>query len=171
VLRVCNEFDFRVPDDIAVIGIDDDPVICQMCTPTLSSIGANVRAIGYRAAAMLHGMITRGESPPPVTFVEPGSVQPRASTAMLAVADADVAAAMRFLREHACEPITIPHVATTLGISRHLRNTSASPPASIAAPTALIPSVPSAQFARLVHDEPTTSPLAPRVLRRNGFLS
>lgn len=137
VLRVCNEFDFHVPDDIAVIGIDDDPVICQMCTPTLSSIGANARAIGYRAAGMLHGMIVRGESPPPVTFVEPGSVQPRASTATLAVADADVVAAMWFLREHACRPITIPQVAKTLGVSRRtlerafMRHVGHSPAAEI----------------------------------------
>lgn len=118
VLRVCNEFDLRVPDEIAVVGIDDDPVICQMCTPTLSSIGVNARTIGYRAAAMLHGMIARGDSPPLETFVEPGPVLARASTDTLAIPDADVAAAIRYLRSRACEHLTIKQVAATLGMSR-----------------------------------------------------
>lgn len=118
VLRVCDEYDLRVPDDIAVIGIDDDPVICQIGTPTLSSVGVNAHLIGYRAAAMLHGMIARGESPPPVTFVEPGPVQARGSTDTFAIPDADVVAAIRYLRAHACEAITPEKAAAALGMSR-----------------------------------------------------
>lgn len=118
VLRVCNEFDLHVPDEIAVVGIDDDPAICQMCTPSLSSIGVNARTIGYRAAAMLHGMVARGDSPPPETFVEPGTVLARASTDTLAVTNAGVAAAIRYLRAHACERLTIEQVAAKLGVSR-----------------------------------------------------
>jgi len=117
IVQVCQEFDLHVPNEIAVIGIDDDPVISQLCMPTLSSVGVNARAIGYRAAAMLHGMLSRGESPPPVTFVEPGPVRPRASTDTLAIADADVAAAIRFVREHAAERLTIAKVAAKMGVS------------------------------------------------------
>lgn len=117
ILQVCQEFDLDVPNEIAVIGIDDDPVISQLCMPPLSSVGVNARAIGYRAAAMLHGMITRGESPPPETFVEPGPVRPRASTDTLAIPDADVAATVRFVRDQACERLTIAKVAAKLGVS------------------------------------------------------
>lgn len=118
VLRVCSEYDFCVPDDIAVIGIDDDPVICQVSTPTLSSVGVNAHAIGYRAAAMLEGMILRGQSPPSVTFVEPGPVRARASTDTLAIPDADAMAAVRYLRAHACEQLSPKTVALALGVSR-----------------------------------------------------
>lgn len=118
VLRVCSEYDFRVPEDIAVIGIDDDPVICQVSTPSLSSVGVNAHAIGYRAAAMLEGMVLRGQSPPRVTFVEPGPVRARASTDTLAIPDAEAAAAVRYLRTHACEQITTTSAATALGMSR-----------------------------------------------------
>lgn len=118
VLRVCNEFDLRVPDEIAVIGMDDDPVMCRTCMPTLSSIGTSARAIGYRAAATIHGMITRGDVPPMRTLVEPGVVRVRASTDTFAIPDADVVAAIRFLRTHACEHLKITQVAAKLGVSR-----------------------------------------------------
>lgn len=118
VLRVCSEYGFRSPEDIAVIGIDDDPVICQVSTPTLSSVGVNAYTIGYRAAAMLEGMVLRGQSPPPVTLVEPGPVRARASTDTLALPDADTIIAVRYLRAHACEQVTPTTAARALGMSR-----------------------------------------------------
>lgn len=118
VIRACNESDLRVPDDVAVIGIDDDPEICGLTTPALSSIGVNARVIGYRAAAMLHGMIERGESPPPMTFVEPGPVQARASTDTLAIQDSTVVAAVRHLRDQACTQLSARTAAQKLGMSR-----------------------------------------------------
>lgn len=118
VLRVCGEQGLLVPDHIAVIGIDDDPLICGLNRPSLSSVGVNARVIGYRAAAMLHGMVTRGEAPPPVTYVEPGSVRARESTDTIAIADRKVAAAVRFIRANACSRITPDLAASQLGVSR-----------------------------------------------------
>jgi LacI family transcriptional regulator len=117
VLQACNEAGFRVPDEVAVIGIDDDPAICQLSTPTLSSVGVQAHIIGYRAAAMLHGMITHGDSPPSVTFVEPGFVKARVSTDTLAIPDAHVVSIVRYLRAHACEHFTPRTAATALGMS------------------------------------------------------
>jgi len=118
VLRVCSEYDMNVPDHVAVIGVDDDPVFCQMSNPALTSIGCNSHVIGYRAAAMLRGMITRGESPPPITFVEPGIVRSRKSTDTIAISDQAVVAAVRYVRLHACEGLSASAVAADLGVSR-----------------------------------------------------
>lgn len=118
ILRVCSELDLHVPDDVAVIGAEDDAMYCQMSDPLLSSIDCHAQAIGSRAAAMLDGMIRRGESPPPITFIEPGAVQGRGSTDVLAIADPEAVSAIRFLREYACTEITPTSAASKLGISR-----------------------------------------------------
>ena len=117
VLRACSEHGMSVPDDVAVIGVDDDPVFCHISDPPLTSIDGNARAIGYAAAAMLDGMISRGESPPPITFIEPAAVQTRGSTDVLAISDPGTLAAVRFVREHACMDVTPATVASKLGMS------------------------------------------------------
>lgn len=118
ILRACGDYSLHVPDDIAVIGADDDPVFCQMSDPLLSSIDCNAHAIGYQAAAMLHGMVSRAETPPPVTVVPPGTVRSRGSTDVLAIADQDVVTAVRLLREHACTGLGPDDIAARLGVSR-----------------------------------------------------
>ena len=117
VLRVCRERGLRVPDDVAVIGVDDDPIFCQISDPPLTSIDGNAHAIGYAAAALLDGMINRQESPPPITFVEPGAIQTRGSTDVLAIPDQEAVAAVRFLRMHACAGLTPANAAAKLGMS------------------------------------------------------
>lgn len=118
ILRACAEHDLHVPDDVAVIGVNDDPIFCQMSDPPLSSIDCHARTIGYEAAALLHGMISRGVSPPPITFIDPGPVQERGSSDVLAFPDKGAVAAVRFIRDRACAGFSPARVARKLGISR-----------------------------------------------------
>ena len=113
--RLCN---IAVPTEIAVLGVDNDPVSCSVSFPPLSSVGINSKKVGYEAAALLDRMMG-GEKPPqqPI-LVEPERVITRRSTDVIAVGDADVAHAVRLIREHACRGLRVKDVAETLGLSR-----------------------------------------------------
>lgn len=118
VLRACSEYGLHVPDDVAVVGVGNDPIHCQMSDPPLSSIDCHAPAIGFEAAAILDRMIGGGAYPPPITFIDPGTVQDRSSTDVLAISDQQAVTAVRFLRTHACAGITPAKAAAKLGISR-----------------------------------------------------
>lgn len=118
VLAVCSENGVAVPDDVAVLGVDNDDVQCELANPPLSSIDPNVARIGYEAAALLHRLI-RGEHPsPPRLLVEPAGVITRRSTDVLAIPDRDAAEAVRLLREHACDGMEVETILSRLSVSR-----------------------------------------------------
>jgi len=108
----------HVPEDVAIIGADNDELICEYKRPSLSTVPIPGREIGYQAAALLARLLA-GEPPPdqPVV-VPPHPVIARESTGVLAIADAEVAAAMRFIADHATEPITAADVLAAVPLSR-----------------------------------------------------
>jgi LacI family transcriptional regulator len=110
-LDACRRAGLRVPEDVAVIGVDNDTHLCNLCTPPLTSIDVNPSRIGYEAAALL-GRLMHGEPRPrhPVLLGPPRGVVPRQSTNVLSIEDQDVAAALRFIREHATEEIRVRDV-------------------------------------------------------------
>ncbi len=120
VLAACRHAGLRVPEEVAVISVDNDPLLCEMCLPPLSSIDNNAPGIGYQAAALLDRMM-RGAKPPrrPI-LVQPRKLVARRSTDVLAVADPDVAAALRFLREHACDGIRMDDVLEHVSVSQRV---------------------------------------------------
>jgi LacI family transcriptional regulator len=117
-LAACGDRGIDVPEQVAVIGVDDDPVYGQVADPPLSSVDPDTFTIGYRAAAMLQDLMTGSGAVPPVTFVEPRGVVARRSTDTLAFADAAVADLMRYVRDHACDGLTVERMAKKLGMSR-----------------------------------------------------
>lgn len=118
VLNACNVRDIAVPDDVAVLGADNDEVLCGLSDPPLSSIDPNARRMGYEAAALLEQMI-RGEKPPrEKTLIEPAGIVTRRSTDVLAIADRTVAAAIQYIRDHATEGLTVDEVLHHVNISR-----------------------------------------------------
>lgn len=111
VLDACRRAELNVPDDVAVIGVDNDPHLCNLCTPPLTSIDVNPSRIGYEAAKVLHELIQgKSASKQAVLLGPPRGVAPRQSTDMLSVEDEDVASAIRYIREHAVEGILVQDV-------------------------------------------------------------
>lgn len=111
VLDACRRAGVSVPDDVAVIGVDNDSNLCNLCTPPLSSIDTNPSRVGYEAAALLMRLI-RGEKAArePVLLGLPRGLVRRQSTDVLAVDDAEVVKALRYIREFACEGIRVSDV-------------------------------------------------------------
>ncbi|MEO2045333.1 MAG: DNA-binding transcriptional regulator [Pirellulales bacterium] len=118
VLMVCSDRGIVVPDDVAVIGVDNDELICELCHPPLSSIEQNPERAGYEAAVLLDRLLD-GETPSvePIV-VEPLGVVHRQSTDVVAVGDEDVAAAVQFIRAHACDGIHVGDILEHVHTSR-----------------------------------------------------
>jgi len=118
VLEACRTIGARVPEDVALIGVDNDETICDLTSPPLSSVEQGARRMGYEAAALLDRLISR-RKPSQLRFViEPEGVVVRRSTDTLAIEDPDVALAVRFIRDRACEGITVYDVVRQVAVSR-----------------------------------------------------
>jgi len=118
VLSACGECGIAVPGEIAVIGVNDDSVLCKLSDPPLSSVDPNAHRIGYEAAALVSRLIDGKRPARAVIRIEAASVVARQSTDAVALADADMAAAVEYIRQHACEGLTSDDLAVKLAISR-----------------------------------------------------
>jgi LacI family transcriptional regulator len=99
-----------VPEEVAILGANNDTIRCELADPALSSVAPNAFQSGYRAAALL-GELLAGIKPKDIDQrVEPLGVVTRHSTDVLAVDDRNVAAALSFIRERACNGITVGQV-------------------------------------------------------------
>ena len=118
IIDACSELDLAVPEQVVVVGVDDDERLCRMCSPPLSSVIPNAQAVGFRAAEVLASLMD-GKSPASeVQLIEPLGVATRQSTDAVAIDDPDIAAALRYIREYACRGITVAEVVRDNSVSR-----------------------------------------------------
>jgi LacI family transcriptional regulator len=118
LLDACRQAQVQVPDQVAVIGWHNDELLCDLCEPPLSSVIPNARGAGYEAAALLDQMMRGHAVAAGVRTIPPLGVATRQSTDVVAIADEPIATAVRFIREHACDGITVDDVVKTAAISR-----------------------------------------------------
>ena len=90
----CRRFGLRVPDDVALLGVDNDDLECGLTSPPLSSVAIPARRIGYEAAKLLDGLMAGQPPPREPIFLPPIAVVTRQSTDTLAIHDAAVVAAV-----------------------------------------------------------------------------
>jgi LacI family transcriptional regulator len=118
VIEACSLGAMHVPNDVAVVGADEDLVLSELSNPPLSSIALNTEQGGYQAAKLLHSMMLGQVKKRQLILVEPLWVVPRLSTDVIAVEDRDVASTVRFIRENARQPLTVMDVVKHTGVSR-----------------------------------------------------
>ena len=120
VLDVCRELDLAVPEQVAVIGADNDRLLCRLSDPPLSSVIPNSHRAGYEAAKLLDRMMDGESVETSGVRIEPLGVETRQSTDVLAIDDTDVAEALRFIREYASSGINVSDVLKQSTLSRRV---------------------------------------------------
>lgn len=117
VLEACREIGRAVPEELAVVGADDDEAWRLLSDPPLSSVQVDADRIGFLAALRLATLLDGG-TPPATEPVPPRGVAVRASSDFVATADRDVASAVRFIRENLDRAVSVDEIAIAVGASR-----------------------------------------------------
>jgi len=118
IVDSCARLGLRVPVDVAVIGVDNNEVICELCRVPLSSVSRSDLEVGYEAASLLYQMIVRKSRPRNELLIPPDGIVQRRSTDIVAVGDPDLAAAVLYVREHVAEPFGLERLVRVVGRSR-----------------------------------------------------
>ena len=109
-----------VPVDIAVVGVDDDPIICERTTPSLTSVGLDFEQGGYLCAQLLDERLNDCQLKSARLIYGITSVTRRLSTRRFCQSDRRVTQAITYIRRTACEGITVPMVAAVMGLQRRM---------------------------------------------------
>jgi LacI family transcriptional regulator len=118
ILAVCRKLGIDVPDSVALLGVDNDDVFCELASPPLSSIALSTQRIGYEAARMLERLMAGDKPPQRELLVPPAGVVPRRSSDLPAVLDPDVAAAVRYISLHVQDDLQVADVLREVPVSR-----------------------------------------------------
>jgi LacI family transcriptional regulator len=118
LLEACEEAGRRVPEDLALIGMDNDETICEHSVPKITSVSRNSEQVGWEALALLERLLD-GERPPTQDLLlDPDGVVTRQSTDMLYCADPLVRRAIDLLRENLRIQINVAALSERLGVSK-----------------------------------------------------
>lgn len=128
ILEACKVLGIKIPEEISVIGVDNDSIICELGEPPLTSIALNTEIAGFAAAALLDRLM-KGEKMSGQRIIVNGThVVQRQSTDVLAINDENVKCALRYIRQNAKNKIKVDDVVEQTVLSRrslenHFRNT------------------------------------------------
>jgi LacI family transcriptional regulator len=118
VLQVCTAERIQVPDEVAVVGVDNDEMMCELSTPPLSSVALDMVKAGYESARLLDALMGGQRVAKRVVWVEPTHVVHRRSSDVIVQEDKAIGGALRYIREHARHPVSVSEVSEAVGISR-----------------------------------------------------
>lgn len=120
VLNACRRLNLAVPEEVAVVGVDNDEIFCELADPPLTSVALDTLRIGYEAAMLLERMMAGGKPPGQPVLIPPLGIVTRRSSDVLAMSDRQLAAGARFMREHLFENLTTNDLARAAGMSRRV---------------------------------------------------
>ncbi len=120
IIEACKLANLNVPEEIAVIGVDNDDLVCELSEPPISSVVLNAERAGYEAAELLDRLMAGEKMTGQTIWARPSRVVTRKSTDILAIEDKEVAAAIRFIRQNARKAIQVNDAVQATAISRRV---------------------------------------------------
>jgi LacI family transcriptional regulator len=117
VLNACRKIGLDVPTEVAVLGVDNNSLVCDLSDPPLSSVDLNSERIGYQAAALLARLLAGRRVKARTLLIAPRGIVTRQSTDVLAIEDAEIAEAVRLIRTQACNGLTVRQLLASCSLS------------------------------------------------------
>lgn len=117
---LCRSMGIRIPEDIAILGVDNDELICELAWPTISSIAVPSRRVGFEASQLLDAVLRGEVDHSGSRLLSPAGIVTRDSTRSPETSDECVNRAIRFMRDHLSKNINAGDVAKGVGVSRRL---------------------------------------------------
>ncbi|AHF90280.1 transcriptional regulator [Opitutaceae bacterium TAV5] len=117
-IQAALDLGYRIPDDIAVLGVNNSREICESCRVSISSIDVNLSRLGYEGARLLDGLMRGDYETHPLVLIPPLTIEKRRSTDDNAVIDRAVSSIRQYIREHFAERISLQTVLQDLRVSR-----------------------------------------------------
>jgi LacI family transcriptional regulator len=118
LLDACSRAGIAVPEEVAVVGVEDDEALCEMATPPMSSVQFSAVRTGFEAAALLDRLMQGESAPTEPMLIAPIGITTRGSSDVVAIEDPLVAKALRYVREHARDGIKVDDISAAVGMSR-----------------------------------------------------
>ncbi|MGL4594363.1 MAG: AraC family transcriptional regulator [Thermoguttaceae bacterium] len=112
LLQTCLEEGIAVPEEVVVVGVDNDEWLCRITTPPLSSVDQNGRSVGYLAAELLQDRMNGKRMTSQKIVIEPTGLICRQSSDRIAINDAKFISVLRYIRENACRGVMVSDIVT-----------------------------------------------------------
>ncbi|MDB4475638.1 DNA-binding transcriptional regulator [Pirellulales bacterium] len=123
LVDLCVQVSRPVPESVAILGVDDDPLLCQLATPPLSSVIPDSEGAGYAAAEQLDAIMSGKKIQRLKTLLPPLGIATRQSTDTLAVDDQNISKAAHYILAHACDGIQVGDVVEQTKLTRRTLET------------------------------------------------
>jgi len=120
LIDACNSIGIKIPDDVSVIGVDNDEMVCSLNTPMLSSIQIDIERGGYQTAELIDRLVNHPDSPVQDIVLKPVKVVDRISTASFATNDREIQMAVKFIHQNLHRKITVKDILAEVPLSRRL---------------------------------------------------
>ena len=120
ITEICKVNNIRVPDKIAILGVDNDEIICNLSDPPLSSISQNIVRGGFEAAALIEHLLNDEEATYRDVVLQPVNIINRLSTDFYSTTDAHIQTALKYIHQNIAADITVSDIVKQVPLSRRL---------------------------------------------------
>lgn len=120
ITEVCKMYNIDIPGDIAVLGVDNDNLLCNISDPALSSIELDVENGGYEVGKLLHQFIEKKITAPADVIIKPVRIVSRGSTERFAVSDKYIGQVLSYIDENYCNPLSVDDLIRIIPYSRRV---------------------------------------------------
>lgn len=120
ITEICKVNNIRVPDKIAILGVDNDEIICNLSDPPLSSISQNIVRGGFEAAALIEHLLNDEEATYQDVVLQPVNIINRLSTDFYSTTDAHIQTALKYIHQNIAADITVSDIVKQVPLSRRL---------------------------------------------------
>lgn len=120
ITEICKVYNLRVPEQISILGVDNDKIVCNISDPPLSSISQNIEKGGYEAAALIERLYNKEETNPQDIVIEPMNIVNRLSTDYYPTSDPHILTVLNYIHRNLSKPLNVDDLVALVPLSRRL---------------------------------------------------